>query len=65
MNWKQLAQAILEMPEEQQEQDVTIYLLDANEYFPIHALEQTGEDNDVLDPGHVVLVVDETGEFDG
>lgn len=56
MNYRQLAEYILEQPETVQNQDVTIFVPGVNEYYPV-AIVWTNEECDVLDPEHMILTI--------
>jgi hypothetical protein len=55
MTYIELAQEILRMSAEQQNQTVTMFVPGVDEYFPC-STAMTDEDNDVLDPNHLVIV---------
>ena len=56
MNYRQLAELILEQPKEVQEQTATLFVPGVDEYFAA-AVAWTDEDCDVLDDGHMVLTI--------
>ena len=54
MTYKELANEILNMSDEQYNSDVTIYDSETDEYYKAN-LFYTTEDCDVLDPNHPIL----------
>ena len=57
MTYKQLANKLRLLTDEQQECDVNVYVGGQDEYYPIDELT-VSEDSDVLDVGHPIIVVD-------
>jgi|694.fasta_scaffold03312_69 hypothetical protein len=58
MTWSELCQLIAEMSDEQKQMDVTIYVAENEEFFPVDSLKNCEESNeDSLDPGHPFLVI--------
>lgn len=48
------------MPEDRQNDDVTVFLASICETFGVDSVETVNESQDVLDVGHYVLVVRDT-----
>jgi hypothetical protein len=56
--YKELAEYIANMTEEQKNQDVTVYVAGRDEYYPLTEIEPVSvsdDECDVLNPGHVYL----------
>jgi hypothetical protein len=56
MTYSQLLNILQSATEEELNQNVTVRVFD--EYVPIIAMPKTGQDCDVLDPGHLLLITD-------
>lgn len=56
MNYRQLAEMILEQPEEVQNQDVTLFVPGIDEYY-MATVAFTDDSCDVLDDGHMVITI--------
>ena len=56
MTYEKLEKFLAQLSPEQKQQDVTIYDQAADEYYPLHKLETTQYD-DVLDKGHLTIVI--------
>ena len=59
ITYRQLAQAILAQPAERLDDNVTVLVGD--EFFPINELCVSTNETDVLDEGHLFLMVKEIG----
>ena len=57
MTYRQLRKKLQEMQESRLDDDATIWDKENDEYKPVRFVEETGEDCDVLDEGHLVIVV--------
>lgn len=57
MTYKQLLEILQNYSEEVLEQTATVHLAQTDEYLAIVSHNNTDEDNDVLDEGHLILEV--------
>ena len=61
MTYRELAEYISKLNDEQQDSDVTVYVMGAGEFYPLvvgcPVSEAKEIDNDVLDEGHPYLVI--------
>ena len=57
MTYRQMRKKLSEMQESRLDDDVTVYDRDNDEYRPVLSVKETGEECDVLDEGHTVIVV--------
>ena len=57
MTYAELRKYISLFTPEQLKQDVTIYVNDMDEFYPVEAIQVSDETNDVLDSDHIFLVV--------
>ena len=57
MTYAQLKKYISFFTPEQLNQDVTIYVNDMDEFYPVESIQVSDETIDVLDSDHVFLVV--------
>lgn len=58
MTYRELAEYISKLNDEQQDSDVTVYVMGAGEFYPLVPDYPVSEiDNDVLDEGHPYLVI--------
>ena len=57
MTWKELAEHIQSMPEDSQLDNVTVYIRDVDEFFPIPEMRTAIAENGVLDKGHEYMIV--------
>ena len=61
MTYRELAEYISKLNDEQQDSDVTVYVMGAGEFYPLvpnYPVSEAKEiDNDVLDEGHPYLVI--------
>ncbi len=63
MTWKELAEKVNEMTDEQKNTDVTVYLGEMDEFFPIECRTRVATDGfddpgqGVLDVGHPFIVI--------
>jgi hypothetical protein len=60
MTYQELKEALIEFTDEQLQQDVTVYVSDNDEFYPlvdVHPLVESDDKNDVLDVGHKYLVI--------
>ncbi len=56
MTYQDLLNDLKTLNPEQLSQDVTVHLTEVDEFIPVYAVcVAVEDDNDVLDPGHVVL----------
>lgn len=61
MTYKQLSAAILAMPQDVQNCDVTVVLTQENEVYPMKSLGRIisgGEWSDILDLDHPIILID-------
>lgn len=58
MTWKELAEKIANMSEDQKRTDVTLYDHENGEFCALLNLHFTDKDEDRLDPGHPYLTPD-------
>lgn len=56
LTYRELAQAIADMPEARKDDNVSVYL--DSEFYPVAAVEKADGEQDVLDAGHYVLPVE-------
>lgn len=56
LTYREVLAALQSMNQEQLDMNVTVFLPDVTEYFPVHALETTTE-CDVLDENHPYFVL--------
>ena len=61
LTWQALQNMIQRLNSERRQDNVTVYLKSQDEYFAVDSVCLTGKDNDVLDEGHLVLTINETG----
>jgi len=59
MTYHELFQVLRAMPPIRLHDTVTIYDRDKDEYIPVVSRFETTDDHDVLDYGHLVLVINE------
>lgn len=60
MTWQDLLNEMKHFSPEQLKQDVTVYVEDVDEFYPLvkfEPLRETDESCDVLDPNHKYLVI--------
>lgn len=57
MTYEKLLEIINRMPPERLKDDVSVYLTDSDEYYPVYAVLVSDDTNDVLDPGHYFIAV--------
>ena len=55
MTYHELIQALQSLPQERLDDDVSIYVCDTDEYYPLGQLSVANDFSDVLDPGHIYL----------
>ena len=60
MTYAELLQRLQHATPEQLQQDVTVYVKQLDEFYPVFNSNVTESDNDtqVLDPGHIYMIVD-------
>ena len=58
LSYRRLMKQIQEMDEHHLDDDVTIYIIGHDEYYPAIATEVTNNTCDTLDNGHTVIVVE-------
>lgn len=56
MTYRQLLKKCQQVPDNRLDDDVMVFDKESEEYRPVTHVEQAGEENDVLDEGHLVLV---------
>ena len=54
LRYRDLKKALDSLPEEQLDQNVSVYVSSEDEYFPLKELDLA--EDDVLDEGHLILV---------
>ena len=57
LTYKQLLEELQLLNEQQLAQNVTVRVSWANEFFPVEFLDIADDDQDVLDLGHLILVI--------
>ena len=55
MTYRQLLEVLQAMPQDRLEDDVSVYVCDSDEYYPVEQVSITDDFSDVLDPGHIYL----------
>ena len=58
MKYRKLLAILQNLSEEQLDQDVAVYVGDVDEVFPVAMANVVDEEQDVLDPGHLVLTTE-------
>lgn len=58
MKYRKLLAILQNLSEEQLDQDVAVYVGDMDEFFPVSMANVVDEEQDVLDPGHLVLTTE-------
>ena len=61
LTWAALQNMIQRLNSERRQDNVTVYLKRQDEYFAVDSVCLTDKSNDVLDAGHLVLTINETG----
>ena len=57
MTYKELLKNLSRIPEDRLNDNALVFIQWDNEYLPISAIWESGEENDVLDEGHTYLVI--------
>ena len=60
MTFRQLRKQLQDMDDDRLDDTATIHDRTTDEYFPVETFKKTGEDCDVLDEGHGVIVFSST-----
>jgi len=55
MTYRELIETLQSLPQERLEDDVSIYVSDFDEYYPLGQLSVAHDFSDILDPGHIYL----------
>jgi len=62
LTWQALQNIIQRLDSERRQDNVTVYLKTQNEYFAVDSVCLSDKNNDVLDAGHLVLTINESGQ---
>ncbi len=57
ITYRELMKRLQALPPERLDDTATIFLLDTDEFHPVHDTEIASDKQDVLDPGHFFLLV--------
>ena len=61
LTWQALQNMIQRLNSERRQDNVTVFLKSQDEYFAVDSVCFTSKDNDILDVGHLILTVNESG----
>jgi len=64
LTWQALQNMIQRLNSERRQDNVTVFLKSQDEYFAVDSVCFTSKDNDILDEGHLILTVNESGEVE-
>jgi hypothetical protein len=56
LTYGQIAEKISKLTVEELNQTATVYVKDADEYYPISSMKATGDVCNVLDEGHIIFI---------
>lgn len=60
LTWRDLKNLLESQPDERLDDTAIVYSQSDNEFYPIEGSDISNAENDVLDPGHLILVTTPT-----
>ncbi len=59
LTYRELRNVLNQVSEKQLDQNVTVFVAPQDEMYPVGLIETSSDKQDILDPGHLVLIVRE------